>query len=237
MKRVCIAAITGLALALSAGAVSGKPNIVYILADDMGPGDVAAYNRECRFPTPNLDRMAADGMKFMDAHTSSSVCKPTRYGILTGRYARRTSLKQGVTNGHSPHLIDPGRETVASLLRKQGYVTACIGKWHPGMDWASTDGQEVHRTAPKNVDSSVPLENCPLDVGFDYSFGISASLNMDPHACIEGREVQGTLEFLKDGVAIEARGFPGAKPGWASKEFVQSQVLPDFAKKAAAETE
>jgi arylsulfatase A-like enzyme len=229
--------ITVLSVVLAAAvysATAAKPNLIYILADDMGPGDVAAYNRDCKFPTPHLDRMAAEGMKFMDAHSNSSVCTPTRYGILTGRYAWRTPLKNGVTNGHSPHLIDPERETVASFLKKQGYQTACIGKWHLGMDWASTDGREVHRTAPENVDFSKPIQNGPLDVGFDYYFGISASLNMDPHAYIEGRRIQGTLEFLKDKDAVKARGFIGAKPGWAAKEFTQSRVLPDLAERTCA---
>ncbi|MBK1876040.1 sulfatase family protein [Pelagicoccus mobilis] len=210
---------------------SEKPNIVYILADDMGPGDVVAYNQDCKFPTPNLDRLAMEGMKFMDAHTNSSVCTPTRYGILTGRYAWRTYLKSGVEHGHSMHMIDPERETVASLLKKHGYATACVGKWHLGMDWTSTDGKSIRETAPLNVDFSAPLTNGPLDLGFDYFFGISASLNMDPHAYIEGREILGTLEFLKDKAEVKKRGFTGAKPGWAAKEFVQSQVLPDFTRK------
>ena len=109
-----------------------SPNIVYILADDMGVGDVMAYNKDSKFPTPHIDRMASEGMLFTDAHTNSSVCTPTRYGILTGRYAWRTHLKSGVTNGHSPHLIDPARETVASFMKKQGYQTAVFGKWHLG---------------------------------------------------------------------------------------------------------
>jgi arylsulfatase A-like enzyme len=230
MKKTTSTIIALFLAALSASAA--KPNIVYILADDMGPGDVRAYNKDCKFPTPNIDRMAAEGMKFMDAHTSSGVCTPTRYGILTGRYSWRTHLKNGVLNGHSPHLIDPARETVASLLKRNGYATACIGKWHLGMDWASTDGKEVKRTAPTNVDFSVPLRNGPPDVGFDYYFGISGSLNMDPHAFIEGREVRGTLEFLPDRAAVKARGFTGAKPGWAAEEFQQDQVLSTFAGKA-----
>jgi len=217
---------------LSANA--GKPNIVYILADDMGEGDVHAYNKDCKFPTPNIDRLAGEGVKFMDPHTGSSVCTPTRYGIMTGRYAWRTKLKSGVLHGHSPHLIDPARETVATFMKKQGYATACIGKWHLGMDWTSTDGKEVNSTAPGNVDFSAPLKNGPLDVGFDYYFGISASLNMDPHAFIENRNVQGTMEFLKDKAAVKARGFEGAKPGWAAKEFVQSEVLPVFTRKTCA---
>lgn len=229
MKKTILAAALAFVTAMSTKAA--KPNIIYILADDMGPGDVMAYNAECKFSTPNLDRMAAEGMKFMDAHSNSSVCTPTRYGILTGRYAWRTRKKNGVLQGHSRHLIDPARETVALLLKKQGYKTACIGKWHLGMDWASTDGEDVHKTAPKNVDFTKPTQNGPLDVGFDYYFGISASLNMDPHAYIAGRKILGTMEYLEDKAAIKARGFIGAKPGWAAKEFVQSQVLPDFTRK------
>ncbi|VGO16278.1 Arylsulfatase [Pontiella desulfatans] len=229
MKKSALIAAIGLSAAITASAA--KPNIIYILADDMGPGDVMAYNKDCKFPTPHLDRMAAEGMKFMDAHSNSSVCTPTRYGILTGRYAWRTFLKTGVEHGHDMHMIHPDRETVASFLKKQGYNTACVGKWHLGMDWTSTDGKEIAQTMPRNVDFSAPMKNCPLDVGFDYFFGIAASLNMDPHAYIDGRLAQGTLEFLEDKEAVKARGFIGAKPGWAAKEFVQSQVLPDFTRK------
>jgi len=136
-----------------------------------------------------------------------------------------------VLGGHSPHLINPQRETVASLLKKQGYATACVGKWHLGMDWTSIDGEGVRKTAARNVDFSKPIVNGPLDVGFDHYFGISASLNMDPHAFIENRKVEGTLEFLADSKAVKARGFTGAKPGWAAKEFKQDQVLGTFTKK------
>ena len=93
-----------------------QPNIIYILADDMGIGDVKAYNPGAKFSTPHIDQMAQNGVKFTDAHTSSSVCTPTRYGILTGRYAWRTSLKTGVTQGFSNHLIEKGRTTVASYF-------------------------------------------------------------------------------------------------------------------------
>jgi arylsulfatase A-like enzyme len=214
--------------AIGAGA---KPNIIYILADDMGYGDVGCYNEDSKIATPHLNRLADEGMRFTDAHTSSSVCTPTRYGILTGRYAWRTSKKSGVLQGHSNHLIKTSRETVASLLKKQGYATACFGKWHLGMDWTSTDGEKVSASDGKNVDFSKPVANGPLDVGFDHYFGISASLNMPPHAFINGRKVEGTLEFLADSNDIKARGFTGAKPGWAAKEFQQDQVLGTFTKR------
>jgi arylsulfatase A-like enzyme len=220
--------LTAIASCLQA---ADKPNIIYILADDMGPGDVMAYNKDCKFPTPHIDRLAREGMKFMDAHTSSGVCTPTRYGILTGRYAWRTRMKGGVLQGHSNHLIDTNRETVASFLKKQGYATACVGKWHLGMDWSSTDGEPVNKTAPTNVDFTIPVKNGPQDVGFDYYFGISASLNMDPHAFIDGRKAVGTMEFVED---TKAYGLKGAKKGWVAREFEQDKVLPTLAEKTCA---
>lgn len=112
-----------------------KPNIVYILADDLGYGDVRCLNPESKIPTPHMDRLAAEGMTFTDAHSPSAVCTPTRYGLLTGRYAWRTRLKNGVLWGYSPGLIDQGELTVAQFLNDQGYATACIGKWHLGLGW------------------------------------------------------------------------------------------------------
>ena len=108
-----------------------QPNIIYILADDMGSGDVMVYNKDAKFPTPHIDKMASEGVTFTDAHTSSSVCTPTRYGIMTGRYSWRTSLKSGVTHGLTDHLIDIKRTTVASYLKTKGYATAMVenGTW------------------------------------------------------------------------------------------------------------
>ena len=112
-----------------------RPNIVYLLADDMGMGDLSCYNPESKIPTPAMDALAQDGMMFTDAHTNSAVCSPTRYGILTGTYAFRTRMKSGVFWGSSPVLIKEGEATVASLLKENGYNTACIGTWHLGMGW------------------------------------------------------------------------------------------------------
>ena len=112
------------------------PNIIFVLADDLGYGDIATFNSAGGIPTPHIDKMAEEGMKFTDAHTSSSVCTPTRYGILTGRYNWRSRLKAGVLGGKSKALIPGNRTTVASLLNKQNYQTAFIGKWHLGWDWA-----------------------------------------------------------------------------------------------------
>jgi arylsulfatase A len=216
------------------GKKHNQPNIIYILADDMGTGDVAAYNSNCKFPTPNLDNMAINGLMFSDAHSSSSVCTPTRYGILTGRYCWRTAKKSGVLQGHSNHLIDLKRETVASYLKKKGYSTACIGKWHLGMDWTSIDGKAVMGSTGKNVDFSKPIKNGPLDFGFDYYFGISASLNMPPHAFIKNRFVLGDLVFAASRDEIKELGLTGAKEGWVDKNFKQSEVLPELTRKTVS---
>src|SRR5688572_3952206 len=111
------------------------PNIVYVLADDLGYGDVSCQNDDDLVPTPNFDRLAGQGMRFTDAHSNSAVCTPTRYGILTGRYCWRTPLTQGVLQGFGEPLIDPDRLTVPALLKQAGYATACIGKWHLGLGW------------------------------------------------------------------------------------------------------
>ena len=170
-----------------------RPNIVYILADDLGYGDVGCYNSESRIPTPAIDRIAAEGMRFTDAHTPSAVCTPTRYGILTGRYAWRTRMKFRVLDGFDPALIDRSQLTVPSLLKQHGYHTACVGKWHLGMQWTDKDGQPVPylpvetkgRPRPgDNVDYSKPVTDGPTDRGFDRFFGISASLNMSPFCYI-----------------------------------------------------
>ena len=165
------------------------PNIVYILADDLGYGDVSCYNTESKIDTPHVDRLAAEGMRFTDAHTPSAVCTPTRYGILTGRYAWRTRLKYRVLDGFDPPLIEEGRLTVPALLKQHGYDTACVGKWHLGMQWTDKNGQSVpavpvdRKTRPRvgsDVDYTRPVKGGPTARGFDWYFGISASLNMSP---------------------------------------------------------
>src|SRR4051794_39288227 len=165
-----------------------SPNIVYILADDLGYGDVSCFNSESKIQTPNMDRVAAAGMRFTDAHSNSAVCTPTRYGILTGRYTWRTTLKKGVLNGYSPPLIAPGRMTVASFLKKHGYATACVGKWHLGLGWQLKPGMSG-RASEQNVDFARPVTSGPNTVGFDYSYVIPASLDMDPYMFIENGKV------------------------------------------------
>ena len=162
-----------------AASVPVRPNILYILADDMGVGDVAALNPECKWPTPHLDRLAREGMIFSDAHSASSLCTPSRYALLTGRYAWRTKLKKGVLQGYSPSLLETGRVTVADFLRQHDYATAAIGKWHLGLDWAKRGPQ------PEDVDFTKPFAGGPTAHGFDRFYGISASLDMPPYVWLE----------------------------------------------------
>ncbi len=158
----------------AAAQAEARPNIVYILCDDLGWGDLQCYNPQSAIPTPHADRMAAEGARFVDMHSPSAVCTPTRYGVLTGRYAWRTRLKRGVLWGYSPSLIEPGRTTVPRLLRDSGYYTMGIGKWHLGLGDHDP------------VDYAQPLRPGPLDHGFDGYFGIPASLDMPPYVYIEG---------------------------------------------------
>lgn len=171
----------------AAAETGARPNIVYILADDMGVGDVSALNPQSAWKTPHIDRLAREGMAFTDAHSSSAVCTPSRYSILTGRYSWRGSRKSGVGGGFSPALIEPGRMTVASFLHERGYATVAIGKWHVGLDWAKTakpDGKDG-----SDVDYGKPFGGGPLAHGFDHFFGISASLDMPPYAWLRDDRV------------------------------------------------
>src|SRR4051794_3826666 len=173
------------------GAEHSRPNVLYILCDDLGYGDVRANNPEGKIATPQLDRLAGAGMSFTDAHSGSAVCTPTRYGILTGRYAWRTRLQSGVLNGYSRPLIAPDRPTVATLLKQHNYRTACVGKWHLGLDWESPDPAALVDTSDpraKNpgVDYTRPIKNGPTTRGFDEFYGISASLDMPPYIFIQG---------------------------------------------------
>jgi len=117
-----------------------RPNVVFILADDLGYGDVGCYNPESKISTPNMDLLAKQGVRFTDCHSPSAFCSPTRYGILTGRYCWRTWLKRGVVGGYTPPLIEPDPMTVASFLKRQGYTTGCFVKWHLGLGWTRQNG-------------------------------------------------------------------------------------------------
>ena len=192
-----------------------RPNIVIILADDMGIGDIEAYNPHSKIPTPHLNRLAAEGIRFTDAHSPSAVCTPTRYGVLTGRYAWRTRLKDGVFWGYSTNLIDTSRVTIPSLLKARGYYTGGIGKWHLGLG------------AGDSTDYAKPFTISPNNLGFDYYYGIPASLDMQPYVYFENDTV---IEQPTDSIGASAHrrqeggGFWRAGP--IAPGFAHQDVLP-----------
>ncbi|MDF7823539.1 arylsulfatase [Pontiellaceae bacterium B12227] len=235
----------GLFCLVSAVAAAPKPNIIFILADDMGYGSVQANNPKSPVPSPNLDRLISEGMNFTDAHSDSSVCTPTRYGLLTGRYSWRTGLKGGVLWRFFPSLIEPETVTVAQLLREQGYQTAMVGKWHLGIDFINKDGKTLAEERGigqehfvncadfkavdlgvnwKKFDFSKPYRGGPSDHGFDYFFGENLP-NFPPYAFFENDRLTElpTVEKPK-----EMFGLPGPMvPGWKLED-----VLPTLTEKA-----
>lgn len=229
--RCCAPLLFSLVLALSPlAAAAERPNVVVILADDLGYGDVKCLNPDGKIATPHIDRLAAEGMIFTDAHSSSSVCTPTRYGLLTGRYNWRSRLKSGVLGGYSRPLIEPGRLTIAELARQQGYVTGCIGKWHLGMDMPLKDGGVADDNANFNngyarawdVDYAGKIAGGPNAVGFDYYFGISASLDMSPFVFIENDRF----------TAVPTKDKKIWRLGPAADDFEAIKVLPTLTEKA-----
>ena len=217
-----MAAVVSMAVALGQAGAAAKPNIVFVLADDLGYGDVQALNARSKVPTPHLNRLARQGMTFTDAHSPSAVCTPTRYGALTGRYCWRSRLKRGVLNGYSAPLLEPGRLTVAGILRANGYHTSVVGKWHLGLGFQKgADGQ---------IDYAKPVTDGPNEHGFDDSFIIPASLDFPPYVYIEnGRVIE--LPSI-DQPAVKFPGF--LRRGPRQPGLVMDDCLDDLTRRAAA---
>lgn len=222
---------TFLASALHA-ATPAPPNLVVILADDLGFGDVSCFNPASKIATPHIDRLAREGIRFTDAHTASSVCTPTRYALLTGRYPWRTRVQKSVLGGFSPPLIAPGRLTLASLLQHQGYTTAAVGKWHLGMTWPTRDGvrfsdriQGRENDAAEHmsqVDWQRSIPDGPLAFGFNSFFGIAASLDMPPYGFIRDDRIAPAPTMEKKWI----------RTGPATADFEAEDVLPALTRHA-----
>ena len=222
------------------------PNVIYILADDLGYGDVSAYNPDSKIATPFIDKLASEGMRFTDAHSPSSVCTPTRYGIMTGRYCWRSKLPRGVLNGYGQSLIEREETTVAELLKRNGYTTGVVGKWHLGLDWvvkeSCKDSLKIYGDVPilKNmnsdwIDFNRPPENGPLTHGFDYSYILPASLDMEPYCYLENDILTELPDEYTPGNDLDAESWAtGAfwREGRISKSFDFYEVLPTFIKQA-----
>lgn len=219
-------------------AQQSQPNIVVILADDFGVGDIQAHYPDNKIRTPSLDQLVKEGMSFTDAHSGSAVCSPTRYGLLTGRYSWRTRLQEWVIAAYEPPLISADRPTLPALLKSSGYQTACIGKWHLGWNWPGPQSSQMREQ--KNGqwkyewDFTKPIKGGPVDRGFDYFFGVDLP-NLPPFTFIENDRVfvQPTAEYQLDhseGIVLP-RGFIGAPtaPDWRMQN-----ILPEITRRAVS---
>lgn len=231
-----IAATLFTAARCTADPQTARPHVLVIYTDDQGYGDVSALNPDSKIKTPNLDRLVREGMAFTDAHSPDTVCTPSRYGLLTGRYAWRTRLKKGVMGAEGDSLIADDRTTVASFLKRAGYSTAMVGKWHLGMRFHGTKG---------NRDWSKPVAEGPADRGFDYFFGIPASMNYGVLTYIENRRILDppVLWTRKKPNAIAIADYRITPPYSESRaegelevapSFDDQTVLTEFTKRAAA---
>lgn len=209
-----------------------QPNIIVILLDDLGYGDFSIFAPENKIKTPHIDQIAKEGMYFTDAHTPSSVCTPTRYGLLTGRYNWRSRLKSGVLTGKSKALIPKDRTTVASMLQSKGYHTAFIGKWHLGWDWAMKTSQDSSGNGWDSgdfdvIDFTKAVTHTPNDLGFDYSYGHAGSLDMAPYVYVEN----GLVTATPDTVTVNKGKYSWWREGPTGSDFVHEQVTPNFFQK------
>jgi arylsulfatase A len=194
MKTICLSIffpLLTIILTCSPATAQQFPNIIFILADDMGYGDISGLNPFARTQTPAIDKLIGEGITFTEAHASASVCTPSRYGLLTGRYAFRSKHASRGIGGFTGPVIEKDREILASVLKKAGYTTACIGKWHLGVGWKTKDGKEPvldEKTGYSNVDFRQKVTGGPNDYGFDYSFIHPASLDIPPYLFLRNHE-------------------------------------------------
>lgn len=220
-KNVLIVCVSVLSIFCNAEEKRVNPNIVFILADDLGYGDVTSCNGNGKIKTPNIDRLAKEGVVFVDAHSSSAVSSPTRYGILTGRYNWRSTLKKGIVKSFDSPIIIEGRRTIADMCRSKGYNTACFGKWHLGMNFPTKDGKEPIDTENNfNIDYTKSITGGPCDVGFDYFFGVNAP-NFPPYCYIENRKTKGIPNFF-----YPVNEMLDTRSGHGLKDWNLSEILP-----------
>ncbi|MFN3190690.1 MAG: sulfatase family protein [Aureliella sp.] len=234
--QLLVFAMVGLAmigLGVSESQAQDLPNVVLILADDLGYGDVRCLNSESKIPTPNLDGLAAAGATFTDAHSPAAVCTPTRYALLTGRYCWRSRLKRGVLGGYSEPLLEDGRPTMATMLKHAGYNTGAIGKWHLGMQLPMLDaelGDKSKWNGDPGVDFEGEITNGPLQHGFDTYFGVTASLDMAPYVFVRDSGFTAVPTIQQKAVK-----FPHfVRSGPRSADFIIDEVLDRLTEEAMA---
>jgi arylsulfatase A-like enzyme len=222
MRNVIILALLGSPLATVAAQAAGeRSNIIVILADDFGWGSLGCYGAPPTLKTPNLDRLSREGRRFTHAYAPGSVCSPTRYGLMTGRYYWRTSVKDGeVLGGTAPLHIETNRLTLASLCKSQGYRTAAFGKWHLGLG-----------SSGRIDDWSIELKPGPLEIGFDHFFGMGSNPWTGPHSFIEDHHVLGRIPGMPVRVT---GGRENASTSGIEKPFAYDQITEQLTDKAVA---
>jgi len=230
MKPITAAILCALCVLCGLSRAADKPNILLILADDLGYGDVRCYNDQSKVPTPNLDRLAREGMRFTDAHSPATVCTPTRYSLMTGQMAFRVPNGGTVFTGvGGPSLIAPGRLTLPAMLRASGYSTACVGKWHVGLTFSDQDGQPVRGNgveAVRRVDFSRRIVGGPVDHGFDKFFGTACCPTTDwLYAFIENDRVPVPPTALLDKSKLPQHPYANdCRPGLIATNFPMEEV-------------
>lgn len=215
--RSTISLIIVLTIAGCAKEQSQLPNIVIIYADDMGYGDLNCQNPASKIPTPNLDQLASEGMRFTDAHSSSGICSPSRFALLTGNYHWRR--QHGIVGPFGEPFFKDSDITLPQVLKDRGYTTACIGKWHLGWDWEfkNEPSGEVEQWGairkvylPEDIDWSLPVAGGPLDRGFDYYFG-DGTINFPPYAWVENDRI---IEVPSEVMMLDNIGFETKEGAW-----------------------
>ncbi len=213
--------------------MGGRPNVVFIMADDMGYGDVGCYNPESLIPTPHIDQLAQEGMRFTHAHSGCAVCTPTRYGLMTGRFQWRTNKPHSLVMPYDPPLIPEERLTIAAMMQQCGYTTACVGKWHLGLWYREKvkTGYRRHFThIEEDIDFSKPIEGGPADLGFDYFFGTAGCSTSDaPYCYIRDKQTVGVPTIQ---TPEEMNKEPGVYPGLMVEDWDQEQVDTTFQSEA-----
>ena len=215
------------------------PNIVLILADDLGYGDVGCYNAQSKVPTPNLDRLARDGIRFTDAHSPSTVCTPTRYSLLTGRMAFRTGMRGVFTGAGGPCMIEKERLTLPGMLRQRGYKTAMFGKWHVGMTFFDREGKAINQNglpAVKRIDYSRRIPDAPIHRGFDHFFGTVCCPTTDwLYAFVDGDRIPLPPTRIVDRSSLPKHPYSrDNRPGMIAADFDLEEVDLLFLEKSKA---
>ncbi len=224
-----IIAFAAVVLIASVAVAKEYPNIVFILADDLGYGDVGCYNSESKVPTPNLDRLAKEGIMFTDAHSPATVCTPTRYSLVTGRMAFRTGNRGVFTGVGGPCMIEKERLTLPGMLKEKGYTTACFGKWHIGMTFLNKEGKPIKRggvAGVKEIDYSRPIPDSPIHRGFDHFFGTACCPTTDwLYAFIDGDRIPVPPTKMLDKSNLPKHVYArDNRPGMIAPDFKMEEV-------------